>query len=76
MQKIHPNFMLKEYKNSINTTCHLQTDQKKIISNSINEYNNFVKKNKLKVPTLIEWDEEIPEFDVLFDEMQKVKKLS
>lgn len=39
-------------------------------------YKNFIKKNKLEVPTLVEWDEEIPEFDVLFNEMQKVKKIS
>lgn len=38
-------------------------------------YKNFVKKNKLKVPTLVEWDEEIPEFSVLFNELDKVKSL-
>ena len=38
-------------------------------------YKNFVKKNKLKVPTLVEWDEEIPEFSVLFNELEKVKSL-
>lgn len=36
-------------------------------------YKNFIKKSQIKVPTLIEWDEEIPEFEVLFGEMQKVK---
>lgn len=38
-------------------------------------YKNFIKKTDLKVPTLIEWDEDIPEFDVLFKEMQKARAL-
>lgn len=36
-------------------------------------YKNFIKKTDLKIPTLIEWDEEIPEFEVLFNEMEKVR---
>lgn len=38
-------------------------------------YKNFINKTKIKVPTLIEWDEEIPEFEVLFNEMKKVQNL-
>ncbi len=38
-------------------------------------YLDFMKNSRLKIPTLIEWDEEIPEFAVLFDEMKKVRAL-
>lgn len=38
-------------------------------------YQNFVKKYKINVPTLIEWDEEIPEFDILLNEMKRAKSV-
>jgi uncharacterized protein (UPF0276 family) len=38
-------------------------------------YQNFVKNSKIDAPTLVEWDEEIPEFATLFDELKKVKSL-
>jgi|SRR3989338_1233289 len=37
-------------------------------------YVDFVKEFDLKIPTLIEWDEDIPEFSVLYGEMQRVKR--
>lgn len=39
-------------------------------------YKQFIKKTKLKVPVLIEWDDDIPEFEVLQAELDKVKLLS
>lgn len=51
----------------------IDTHSTNICDDVMELYKNFVKNYKIKVPTLIEWDEEIPEFDVLFDEMQKVK---
>ncbi len=39
-------------------------------------YKNFIKKNRQKIPVLVEWDEEIPEFEVLFNEMKKVQSIS
>jgi len=50
----------------------IDTHSTKICNEVLQLYKNFLKKN---IPTLIEWDEEIPEFSVLFDEMQKVKNL-
>ena len=38
-------------------------------------YKNFIIESKINVPTLVEWDEEIPEFEVLFNEMQKVRMI-
>lgn len=38
-------------------------------------YQNFVKKSNIKVPTLIEWDEEIPEFSVLLNEIERAKSV-
>lgn len=36
-------------------------------------YKNFVTETKTRVPTLIEWDEDIPEFEILYRELEKVK---
>ena len=36
-------------------------------------FKNFVQRTDIKVPILFEWDEEIPAFEVLFAEMQRVK---
>ena len=38
-------------------------------------YKFFAKKNP-NIPTLIEWDQDIPEFEALYGEMIKVKNLS
>lgn len=53
----------------------IDTHSTHVCEDVLNLYKNFVQKNKLKAPTLVEWDEEIPEFEVLFGEMQKVRGL-
>lgn len=37
-------------------------------------YRKFVQQHGKKIPTLVEWDEDIPEFSVLFNEMKKVQR--
>jgi uncharacterized protein (UPF0276 family) len=39
-------------------------------------YQNFIKTTNLQVPTLVEWDDDIPEFEVLYNELEKVKSLT
>lgn len=60
---------------SIYKGLRIDTHNTNICDEVLSLYKNFVKKNKLKVPTLVEWDEEIPEFSVLFKELEKVKSL-
>lgn len=38
-------------------------------------YSYFIKKYRLEIPTMVEWDEDIPEFKILYHEMQKIKKI-
>lgn len=38
-------------------------------------FKNFVKRTDIKVPILFEWDEKIPQFDVLYDEMKRVQNI-
>lgn len=54
----------------------LDTHSTFICDEVLDLYKNFVRKNKLKIPVLIEWDEDIPKFEVLFDEMKKVRALA
>lgn len=51
----------------------IDTHSTNICDEVLELYKNFIKDSQIKVPTLIEWDEEIPEFETLFNEMQKVK---
>lgn len=52
----------------------IDTHSTKICDDVFDLYKKFLKISKKNFPTLVEWDEEIPEFAVLFDELQKVKK--
>ncbi len=54
----------------------IDTHSTQICNEVLQLYKNFIKISKIKVATLVEWDEEIPEFAVLFDELQKVKAAS
>lgn len=54
---------------------HIDTHSTHICDEVLTLYKNFVKANKIKAATLVEWDEEIPEFPVLFNEMKKVRAL-
>jgi uncharacterized protein (UPF0276 family) len=54
---------------------HIDTHSTHICDEVLQLYKNFVISSKIKVPTLVEWDEEIPEFSVLFSEMKKVRAL-
>jgi uncharacterized protein (UPF0276 family) len=51
----------------------IDTHSTKICDDVLQLYQKFIKISKKNFPTLIEWDEEIPEFSVLFDELKKVK---
>lgn len=53
----------------------IDTHSTNICDEVLELYCQFVKKFKIKVPTLIEWDEDIPSFETLFNEMQKVKNV-
>ncbi|MCE3254979.1 MAG: uncharacterized protein K0R25_473 [Rickettsiaceae bacterium] len=57
-----------------NEEIRIDTHSTHICNEVLELYKNFVKTSKINVPTLIEWDEEIPEFEVLFNEMEKVRK--
>lgn len=52
----------------------IDTHSKEVCNEVLDLYENFVKENK-NIPTLIEWDEDIPEFQVLENEMKKIKKI-
>jgi len=52
----------------------IDTHSTKICDEVFDLYKNFAKK-KLKIPTLVEWDDDIPEFEALYDEMKKVKEV-
>jgi uncharacterized protein len=56
-----------------NQEIRIDTHSTKICDEVLLLYKNFMQKTKIKVPTLVEWDEEIPEFEVLYSEMEKVK---
>lgn len=53
----------------------IDTHSTNVCDEVLDLYKNFIKKSKIQVPTLIEWDEDIPEFEILFDEMKKVRGL-
>lgn len=56
-----------------NQEIRIDTHSTHICDEVLNLYKNFVTTSKIKAPTLIEWDEEIPEFNVLIDEMNKAR---
>ena len=51
----------------------IDTHSTNICDEVLELYKNFIKKSQIKAPTLIEWDEEIPEFEVLLSEIEKVR---
>jgi uncharacterized protein len=55
------------------TEIRIDTHSTQICDDVLELYKNFITASKIKVPTLVEWDEEIPEFEVLFDELKKIK---
>jgi uncharacterized protein (UPF0276 family) len=36
-------------------------------------YQDFIKISQIEVPTMVEWDDNIPEFEILFNELERVK---
>ncbi len=52
----------------------IDTHSTKVCDEVLNLYKNFIKTHK-NIPTLIEWDEDIPEFKVLENEMKKITKI-
>jgi len=57
-----------------NQEIRIDTHSTNICDEVLGLYKDFVLKNNVDVPTLIEWDEDIPEFEVLHLEMTKVKE--
>jgi len=62
-----------QYKNK---EIRIDTHNTNICSKVLELYKYFIQKTPAQIPTLIEWDEDIPEFEILFQEMQKVKNYS
>lgn len=38
-------------------------------------FKDFIKRTNVQIPILVEWDEEIPEFEILYKEMEKAREL-
>ena len=53
----------------------IDTHSTHVCDDVLHLYKNFLQESKLKVPTMVEWDEDIPEFKVLFEEMKKIQLL-
>lgn len=58
-----------------NQEIRIDTHSTKICDEVLFLYKSFMERTKIKAPTLIEWDEEIPEFEVLYSEMKKAKEM-
>ena len=54
----------------------IDTHSRKISQEVLDLYQYFIRKNNLNIPTLIEWDEDIPEFNILKQELKIVKEVS
>ncbi|MBM3579972.1 MAG: DUF692 domain-containing protein [Alphaproteobacteria bacterium] len=59
---------------SIYNGLRIDTHSTHICKEVMELYGNFVQQHGKKIPTLIEWDEDIPEFSMLFNEMKKVQR--
>ncbi|MBL6664310.1 MAG: DUF692 domain-containing protein [Rickettsiales bacterium] len=53
----------------------IDTHSTNICKDVFDLYRYFLKESQMKLPTLVEWDEDIPEFSALFDELVKVKEV-
>lgn len=51
----------------------IDTHSEKICQEVIELYQYFLQKTNIKVPTLIEWDENIPEFQILEEQLNLIK---
>ncbi|OFW85892.1 MAG: hypothetical protein A3G22_06475 [Alphaproteobacteria bacterium RIFCSPLOWO2_12_FULL_40_11] len=69
-----PEHILHKYNG--NKEIRIDTHSTHVCDEVLELYGNFVKKFKIEAPTLLEWDQEIPEFGVLFDEMQKIMSVA
>ena len=59
-----------------NKQIRIDTHNTNICDEVLELYKFFIKKTTRQIPTLIEWDSDIPEFETLFTELTKVKALS